>query len=103
MWLLLFNMWSLAGASLVASLLGQMGSWASTTLMGVVLGACEGSAVCSMSYVPAYLYGRKHLGAITGLLVTFAAVGSGMGPILVAVSKACRLPNPRTATLTGYS
>jgi len=56
-------------------------------MLGVVIGACEATNVCTFSYIPAYLYGRKHLGAISGLVVTAAALGSGTGPIVMAVSK----------------
>lgn len=56
-------------------------------MLGVVLGMCEGSSAMAVAYIPATYFGRRHLGAIQAVFISSAAVGSGVGPLLLALSK----------------
>lgn len=86
-WVLSISLWSIAATSIFCCYLQSFPAYVSTLGIGILLGINEGTAGVATSYIPAYLFGRKNLGSIFGVTVSLCAVGSGSGPIALALSK----------------
>ena len=60
----------------------QISSLAGIYFYGAMLGTMQGTAGAISSTVFAHHFGRRHLGAIKGLVTTLSVAGSALGPVL---------------------
>ena len=60
----------------------QINSLTGIYIYGALLGTMQGTAGAISSTVFAHHFGRRHLGAIKGLVTTLSVAGSALGPVL---------------------